>query len=38
MLIMAEDEDGSRMSDLQVRDEAMTIFIAGHESQTNALN
>ncbi len=38
MLLLTEDEDGGMMSDLQVRDEAMTIFIAGHESQTNALN
>ncbi len=38
MLMLATDEDGGAMSDLQVRDEAMTIFIAGHESQTNALN
>ncbi len=38
MLMLASDENGAQMSDLQVRDEAMTIFIAGHESQTNALN
>ena len=38
MLLMSQDENGEQMSDLQVRDEAMTIFIAGHESQTNAMN
>jgi len=26
-----------RMSDMQVRDEVMTIFIAGHETTANAL-
>ena len=28
----ARDEDGSQMSDIELRDEAMTIFLAGHES------
>jgi cytochrome P450 len=38
MLLMAQDEeDGSGMSDKQVRDEAMTLFIAGHETTANAL-
>ncbi len=38
MLILAQDEDdGSRMTDKQVRDEAMTIFLAGHETTANAL-
>jgi len=37
MLMLAEDEDGGRMSDQQLRDEAMTIFIAGHETTANAL-
>jgi cytochrome P450 len=33
MLLQARDEeDGSGMSDHQVRDEAMTIFLAGHET------
>lgn len=36
MLLHAQDEDGTRMSDKQVRDECMTIFLAGHE--TTALN
>ncbi|MCA9870345.1 MAG: cytochrome P450, partial [Anaerolineae bacterium] len=34
MLLQAQDEegDGSRMTDEQVRDEAMTLFLAGHET------
>jgi cytochrome P450 len=32
MLLMAQGDDGSQMSDLQVRDEAMTLFGAGHET------
>lgn len=39
MLLLAQDEEGSggRMTDLQVRDEAMTLFLAGHETTANAL-
>lgn len=37
MLLGAQDEDGAHMSDLQVRDEALTIFLAGHETTANAL-
>lgn len=38
MLLLAQDEDdGERMTDLQVRDEALTIFLAGHETTANAL-
>jgi len=39
MLLLAQDEegDGSRMTDEQLRDEAMTIFLAGHETTANAL-
>ena len=36
MLLMAQDE-GSGMSDKQVRDEALTLFLAGHETTANAL-
>jgi cytochrome P450 len=36
-LLLAQEADGDRMSDLQVRDEAMTIFLAGHETTSNAL-
>jgi len=37
MLLLARDEDGATMTDQQVRDEAMTIFLAGHETTANAL-
>lgn len=36
MLLHAKDDDGSRMSDKQLRDECMTLFLAGHE--TTAIN
>ncbi|MCY4070453.1 MAG: cytochrome P450 [Chloroflexi bacterium] len=38
MLLLSQDEDGDRMTDLQVRDEAVTLFLAGHETTANALN
>ncbi len=38
MLLHAQDEDdGGRMSDRQLRDEAMTLFMAGHETTANTL-
>jgi cytochrome P450 len=37
MLIAAEDEGGGRMSQRQIRDEALTIFLAGHETTAAAL-
>jgi cytochrome P450 len=37
MLLAAKDEDGTGMSDTELRDEAMTIFLAGHETTANAL-
>lgn len=39
MLLLAEDTEGGggRMTDLQLRDEAMTIFLAGHETSANAM-
>ncbi len=39
MLLLAQDElgDGDGMTDEQLRDEAMTIFLAGHETTANAL-
>jgi enediyne biosynthesis protein E7 len=37
MLLNARDQDGSAMSDQQVRDEAMTLFLAGHDTTANAL-
>jgi cytochrome P450 len=38
-LLTAEDEDaaGARMNDRQVRDEAVTLFVAGHETTATAL-
>src|SRR4029434_1947714 len=39
MLLLAQDEDnGAQMTDTQVRDEAMTLFLAGHETTANALS
>jgi cytochrome P450 len=37
MLIQAQDEDGSRMSDSELIGQAMTLFIAGHETTASAL-
>jgi cytochrome P450 len=39
MLLMAQDDEdrGRGMTDRQIRDEAMTIFLAGHETTANAL-
>ncbi|GAC1396022.1 MAG: cytochrome P450 [Pyrinomonadaceae bacterium] len=38
MLLLAQDELGSgRMSDEQVRDEVLTLFLAGHETTANTL-
>jgi cytochrome P450 len=38
VLLAAVDEDsGARMSDQQLRDEIMTLFLAGHETTANAL-
>lgn len=39
MLLAARDEegDGSGMTDKQIRDEALTLFLAGHETTANAL-
>jgi cytochrome P450 len=40
MLLMAQDSegDGGQMSDKQVRDEILTLFLAGHETTANALS
>jgi cytochrome P450 len=38
MLLAAQDEDGATMSDQQIRDESMTLFLAGHETTANALS
>lgn len=39
MLLLAQDEEGETggMTDTQVRDEAITIFLAGHETTANAM-
>jgi cytochrome P450 len=37
LLLAARDEDGRPMSDAQLRDEVMTLFLAGHETTANAL-
>jgi cytochrome P450 len=37
LLLTAHDEDGGRMSDRQVRDEIVTLFIAGHETTASGL-
>lgn len=37
MLLAASDDEAGGMSDRQVRDEAMTLLLAGHETTANAL-
>lgn len=37
LLLLARDEDGSALSDEQLRDEVLTIFLAGYETTANAL-
>jgi cytochrome P450 len=37
-LIMARDDDGSRMSDSLLRDEMMTLYLAGHETTALTLS
>ena len=38
MLLQAQDEDGSQMTDKQLRDEVMTLFLAGHETTALTLS
>jgi cytochrome P450 len=38
MLMQSKDEDGSRMSDKQLRDEVLTFLLAGHETTALALS
>src|SRR5436190_2570814 len=38
MLLSAQDQDGSRMTDRQLRDEAITLFLAGHDTTTSTLS
>lgn len=37
MLLAVQDDVGAGMSDRQIRDEAMTLLLAGHETTANAL-
>jgi cytochrome P450 len=37
MLLHVQDEDGSMMSDTQLRDEVLTLLLAGHETTATAL-
>ncbi len=37
MLLAARDEEGNPMSAQQLRDEVITLFVAGHETTANAL-
>jgi cytochrome P450 len=38
MLLEAQDDDGNGMTDRQLRDELVTLFLAGHETTANSLN
>lgn len=37
MLLLARDEHGDALSDAEVRDQLVTLFVAGHETTSNAL-
>ena len=37
ILLQAQDEDGGHMDDRQLRDETITLFLAGHETTANTL-
>ena len=37
MLLLSRDEAGDRMNDDEVRDQLVTLFVAGHETTSNAL-
>ncbi len=37
-LLAAQDDDGSKMTDQQLRDETITLFLAGHETTASTLS
>ena len=37
MLLLARDEEGRRMSDSELRDELVTLLVAGHETTATGL-
>ncbi|MBK8943258.1 MAG: cytochrome P450 [Polyangiaceae bacterium] len=37
LLLSAQDDDGQKMNDRQVRDEVLTLFVAGHETTASSL-
>jgi len=37
ILMLAEDEQGRRLNDTEVREESINLFVAGHETTSNAL-
>jgi cytochrome P450 len=38
LLLDAQDEDGTTLSDLQIRDEVMTLLFAGHDTTTSTVS